>query len=100
MLVKLCQIIINTYDSNSKPNKIASGLQPLLKEPEIFSDLALIKCYHAAYFGKHMAWLMQSKDLTKPAFQSHQMAVRYYLMNYDLEDLKTSMLEADGHPQF
>ena len=91
-ILKATQIIINVYAR--KPNKIASGLQPLLLEQEIFADLCFVKCYHSAYFKRHMKWLQSSEDLSnRPGFQSHQVLPRFFLMRRDLELLRRKMLK-------
>ena len=101
MLLQLCQRVINLFDSNSRPNKIASFLQSMLWKPLIFSDLALIKCFHDAYFHRHMTWLMQSKDLTgAPGFQSHQMLVGCHILDYDLDYIEATMLNDGGNPYY
>jgi hypothetical protein len=47
LLLRLTQQVINS--TTLKPNKIASGLQPLILELELFSDVSLIRCFHS-YF--------------------------------------------------
>ena len=97
VILKATQIVINVY--SGKPNKIASGLQPLLLERDIFTDLALVKCYHSAYFEKHLKWLQESTDLSHvPGFQSHQMIPRYFLIRRDLEKIRRTM--RTDHPDF
>ena len=77
LLFRCLQIAINIHGSK-KAGNIASGMMPLMTEPEIFSDLALIKCYHECYFTLHMSWMMYSDDLTGvPGHQAHQILVRY-----------------------
>lgn len=83
--LKFTQLCINQYNSNIKINQAASDLQSLLINPLFYSDVCLLHCFHDSYFKKHMDWMMQSDDLTdKCGFQSHQMAVRHYVMNRDL----------------
>lgn len=84
------QITINVHGSRVA-GKIASGMMPIMVQPEVFSDLALIHCYHQCYFTKQMSWMMSSKDLTKPGFQTHQMLVRYYLMDRKLKVLNCNI---------
>ena len=96
-IVKATQMVINIY--GTKPNKIASGLQPLLLEPEIFSDLALLRSYHVGFFDHHLKWLQDSIDMSnRPGFQSHQMLARYFLMQQDLRSIQSTILTS--HPSF
>ena len=93
LLFRMVQVSINTYGS-LVPGKISSGLQPLMRQPELFSDLALLKDFHNDYFTSHLSWMMASKDLTQlPGFQCHQIAVRYYLMDTDLFITSENILE-------
>ena len=96
-ILKATQIVINVY--SRKPNKIASGLQPLLLEQEVFADLCYVKCYHSAYFKRHMKWLQSAHDLSgRVGFQSHQILARYVLMRRDLEKLRRTL--ATTHVDF
>ena len=84
-LLKATQIYINTYDTKSRPNKIAAGLQSLLAEPLLYSDLQLVKCFHKAFLQEHFEWLQACTDLSNlPGFQSHQVLARFFLMRKDL----------------
>ena len=97
VILKATQIVINVY--SGKPNKIASGLQPLLLEQNLFTDLALVKCYHSAYFERHMKWLQGAIDLSQlPGFQYHQMVPRYFLIRRDLETIRRTIRTT--HPDF
>ena len=92
LLVKWCQILINSYTANNQVNKAASDLQSLLLEGRLYNDICLVKCFHDSYFQAHLNWLMQSNDLTKVCgFQAHQMAVRYYLMESTLEEMSAQV---------
>ena len=96
-ILKATQIVINTY--TKKPNKIASGLQPLILEHEIFADLSLVYCFHASYFDRHMKWLQSNTDLSgRPGFLSHQMLSRYFIMRRDLERIRRTIF--NSHPDF
>ena len=105
LLLKFCQIAINGYGSINKINKAASDLQSLLVEPYFYSDICLVVCFHDGYFQQHMNWMMQSNDLTGVCgFQSHQMAVRYYIMyrglESALEDINKPLEETMGQGFF
>jgi hypothetical protein len=90
LLVKLTQSVINS--SSGKSNKIASGLQPLLLEPEIYSNLALLTCYHFRFVIPRFGWMQSETDLTgTPGFQSHNTLVRYFLMQVDLNAMKSTI---------
>ena len=79
------------------PGKIAADMMPLMTEPEIYSDLVLVVCYHEAYFNKELAWLTACSDLTKPGFQAHNMAVRYAVKRF-LADLYVAWRTLEGLP--
>ena len=97
----MTQVVINIYGANSRAGKIASGMQPLMTEALIFSDLALVKFFHEAYFDKHMMWLMSSNDLSQePGFQSHQMALRFHMMARELKVLKRRLFEDEQDKHF
>ena len=95
VMVRYTQLLINYYPSDNKINKAASSLQSHLVEPMVYSDVCLIYCFHKAYFNEHMAWMMESMDLQHTGdktngFQSNQMAIRFYVVNSELESLKDS----------
>lgn len=99
LLVRITQNVINCHPTRDKKNKIASGLQPLLLEPEIFSDLALVDCFHTAFFCPHLDWIQSATDLTNvPGFQSHNTLGRYFIMVQDLLTMKATMMTI--HPNF
>lgn len=98
LLFQCLQIVINIHGSRVA-GKIASGMMPLMVQPELFSDLALIHCYHQCYFTPQMSWMMECNDLTKPGFQSHQMLIRYYLMNRKMQVMEKGIVE-QHHPKF
>lgn len=81
---------------NKGAGENAQNLMPLMEQPELFSDLAFVHSFHEAYFKKNLDWFMQSADLTKPGFQSHQTAVRYHIMTRRLEDLSAKALTTDS----
>jgi len=84
-ILRACQIIINRHKSDSKPNKIASGLFSLMTNPSNLADLALIKCFNGSFIRRHLDWMQSNVDLSgAPGFQAHQMAIRYCFMHQDL----------------
>jgi hypothetical protein len=72
LLFRVCQQVINTHGTIHRSNKIASGLQPLLLEPELFSDLAMMHNYHCFFVSPHFGWMQSATDMTNlPGFSSH-----------------------------
>jgi hypothetical protein len=97
LLLRISQQVINS--TASKPNKIASGLQPLMMEPELFSDLALVHCFHGFYVSPHFDWMQSATDLSGiPGFQAHNTLGRYYLLVQDLIELSNTI--STTHPSF
>jgi len=89
-LFHVTQTTINIYSSVSRANKIASALYSLMLDQENFIDLSLIRSFHKRYVNKHLDWLQLSDDLTEAlGFQAHNMAVRYYIMDYDHRNILT-----------
>jgi len=99
VLLRVTQNVINCHPTRDKKNKIASGLQPLLLEPEINADLALIECFHTVFFCPHLDWVQSTTDLTNvPGFQAHNTLGRYFIMVQDLLTMKGTMFTT--HPGF
>ena len=92
VLFHACQTVINTYESGSKPNDIASDLYSMMRNQETFVDIALIKDFHHHYLNKHFNWFQSCIDLTSATgFQAHNVAVRHYIMACELKSLPMSM---------
>ena len=92
LLVRITQLVINASLANSRGSKIASGLQTLLLERQIYSDLCLIHCFHSVYVCPHFEWMQSATDLSDlPGFQAHNTLSRYYLMMKDLHDIQTTI---------
>jgi hypothetical protein len=97
LLLRISQQVINA--TVRKENKIASGLQPLLVEAELFSDLALIHCFHSFYVCPHFAWMQEATDLSAvPGFQAHNTVARYFLLVQDLSAMASGICTT--HPSF
>jgi hypothetical protein len=97
LLFRISQQVINA--TSSKQNKIASGLQPLMLEPQLFSDLSLLHCFHTYYVSPHFDWMQSATDMSGiPGFQSHNTLGRYFLMVQDLTALATTI--STTHPAF
>jgi hypothetical protein len=93
LLFRLCQQVINSLGTIHRANKVASNLQPLLLEAELYSDLCMIHNYHSFFVGPHFAWMEGTDDLSElPGFQSHNMLPRYFAMEQDLQSLKATVL--------
>jgi hypothetical protein len=75
-----------------------SGLQPLMMEAELFSDMALINCFHTFYLCPHFDWMQGATDLSGiPGFQAHNTLACYFLLVEDLMSLSTI---STTHPSF
>jgi len=91
-----CQAIINTFDSSSRANKIASCLFALMTDRVNFIDMTLIRSFNKTYIHPHLDWLQSSnEDTDNLGFQAHNIATRYFLMNEDLRHIlsKNKMAE-------
>jgi len=86
VLFHACQTVINMYPSTNTPYAIASDLFSLMLNQETFLDVALIRGFHKSYLNKHLDWMQSCDDLTsEQGFQSHNIAVRYYQMERDID---------------
>jgi hypothetical protein len=91
-VLRATQMCVNTNNADSRPNKIASGLQSLMKEDVACSDMLFLAQIHQDWLTKHFEWLQGVDDVAKkPGFRSRQMLVRCHLMQKDLENLKTQI---------
>lgn len=61
-LLKATHIYSNCFDTKSRVNKIAGGLQSLMKEAVLFADLQLVKCFHKAFLQDHFEWIQASTE--------------------------------------
>jgi len=87
-----CQMIINDHDINSRPTIIAGSLYSLMMEQQLYSDLVFLRTFHVEFLVQHFQWLQEADNITKePGFRSHQIAVRYYLMDHDLKALESDL---------
>jgi hypothetical protein len=102
LLVRVTQLVINANLANSKGSKIASGLQTLLLERQIYSDLSLMHCFHTVYLCPHFEWMQGATDLSGlPGFQAHNTLPRYYLLMQDLQKMRqTIVTDHDGFADF
>jgi hypothetical protein len=82
IILALCHGVIQASTTGHAINQVASGLQALLKTPQIVSDISLMDAYRKCFLCSHFAWL-QKGDLelgNKPGFINRLIAVRYFLM--------------------
>jgi len=87
-VLRACQIVINRYKSDARPNKIASALYSLMTNPNNLADLSLIKCFNEGFVHRHLDWMQSSVDLSGiHGFQAHQMAIRFFYMQSDIDDM-------------
>ena len=63
IVLRATQICININDSKSRPNKIASGLQSMMKEDIAYSDMLFLAQFHTGFLTEHFDWL-QGEDLS------------------------------------
>jgi hypothetical protein len=90
IVLRATQIIINFNDSKSRLNKIASGLQSIMKEDITYSDMLFLAQSHTNFLTQHFKWLQEEDEVVQnPGFRCRQILVRYYLMRQDLIQLNT-----------
>jgi len=90
ILVQIVKNAIQSTRTDSKVNKIASGLKSLIDEVIIVSDIKFLACFHASYLNSHFSWL-QKGDMAigdTPGFLGRHMLLRYFFMRKDLEGLR------------
>lgn len=87
-ILRACQILCNRYKSSSRPNIVASAMCSLMTNEQNFADLVLIKCFNSSFIQRHLEWMMTTVDLSEvPGFQAHNMAVRFFIMKDDLDNM-------------
>jgi hypothetical protein len=86
IILVLCHGVIQASTTAHAVNQVASGLQALLKTPQIVSDISLIDAYHKYFLCSHFAWLQKGDPElgNKPGFINRHIAVRYFLMHEEL----------------
>jgi hypothetical protein len=65
IVLRATQIIINLNDSKSRPNKIASGLQFIMKEDIAYSDMLFLAQFHTGFPIQHFKWLQEEDEVAK-----------------------------------
>jgi hypothetical protein len=69
IVLRATQICININDSKSRPNKIASGLQSMMKEAMAYSDMLFLAQFHTDFLNQHSQWLQEEDKIAKnPGF--------------------------------
>ena len=88
----VAQGVINKFTTVKKANQIASGVQTLMSEPVIISDVHLIGAFHEYFLFPHFAWLQKgdTQNGGTPGFLARHMITSYYLMHSDLTKGETS----------
>ena len=87
----MTQLVINHFDSKSKPHIIAAGWQAILAQAELYTDLCFMVGFHRCFLRKHFKFLQAMDDMTKHAgFRSHHILVRYYLMSEDMQRMNAT----------
>jgi hypothetical protein len=85
-IIAICHGVIQHLNTDQAANKIASGVQALMRTEQVKSDVHLIHAYHSHFLASHFSWLQKGdKELGgKPGFLNRHIAVRYFLMHEDL----------------
>jgi hypothetical protein len=97
IILALCHGVIQASTTAHAVNQVASGVQALLKTPQIVSDNSLINAYHKCFLCSHFAWLQKGDPELggKPGFINRRISVGYFLMHkelslaYNMEGWKT-----------
>jgi hypothetical protein len=64
-VLRATHIIINLNDSKSCPNKIASGLQSIMKKDIAYSDILFLAQFHTGFPTQHFKWLQEEDRLPR-----------------------------------
>jgi hypothetical protein len=72
IILALCHGVIQASTTALAVNQVASGLEALLKTPQVVSNISLIDAYHKYFLCSHFAWLQQGdpEPGNKPGFIS------------------------------
>ena len=89
LFLLICGGIINDSNADKRVNKIASGLESLMNEGELKSDLLFLAAYHHFFMTPHFEFLQIAGDRSKkPGYQTNNILVRYFLMHEDIEAIQ------------
>ncbi len=76
IVLRATQICININDSKSRPNKIASGLQSMMKEDIAYLDMLFLAQFHTGFLTQYFQWLQEEDKIAKnPGFRCRQILV-------------------------
>ena len=99
--IKMCETIIQMNNVGTNKNDISSYLFSYLHEPMLIAQLSFVHGYIHLFFDKHFQWHKQIDKKSKRAgFRAFDMAVNTYVMNQDLEKLKSNWRAEDAFAEF
>jgi hypothetical protein len=77
---------IQCRSTDKAVNQIASGVQSLMKTPQVKSDVHLIDAFHKHFLNTHFAFLQKGDDEIggTPCFINRHIGGRYFLMHCDI----------------
>jgi hypothetical protein len=77
IILALCCGVIQASTAAHALNQFASGLEALLKTPQVVSGISLIDAYHKYFLCSHFAWLQKGDPElgNKPGFINRHIAV-------------------------
>ena len=87
----MSQAVTNANNKNTTKNEIASWLYRYLHSDPLKAQLEFVVWYHMEFFHKQMLWLQDRDQQTgEPAFRSHHMPVRVFIMRKGLNKMEAS----------
>jgi hypothetical protein len=77
IILALCCGVIQASTAAHALNQFASGLEALLKTPQVVSGISLIDAYHKYFLCSHFAWLQKGDPElgNKPGFINRHIVV-------------------------
>ena len=89
--ILVSQYIVNINNVGSNKNDIASYLFSYLKEDVLFAQVLFVHGFYTGFFDKHLQWHKKiCPKSNRPGFRAVDMGVNLYIVNRDLQDLKTN----------
>ena len=93
--------VVHVEKSGSTRHTIASYLLSYLREKMIMAHLYFLRSYIKCWWGKHFTWLKHVDPQTKtPGFLEAHIAVHYYVMHCDLENMINTWKTMDEFAEF
>ena len=93
--------VVHVEKSGSTRHTIASYLLSYLREKMIMAHLYFLRSYIKCWWGKHFTWLKHVDPQTKtPGFLAAHIAVHYYVMHCDLENMINTWKTMDEFAEF